>query len=230
MPHQVFNAHADKYDAWYDTEVGKAIFTMEVDCLKPLFHGLNRPYLEVGVGSGRFSQALGIEYGMDPAPAMLRIAKPRGIQVAESTGEEMPFLDRMFGGVLIALTLCFVNDPRKVLQEVLRVLQPEGGLVLGVILQTSPWADSYASKGKEGHPIYSKARFFSKGEVEDLLQLSGFKVTDYRSTLFQPPGQDRYHPERPVFGYRKSAGFVAIGSRKQATSQYKENCSLCSSC
>jgi ubiquinone/menaquinone biosynthesis C-methylase UbiE len=221
MPYQVFDAHADKYDAWYDTKVGKAIFAVEVDCLKPLIHRLNRPYLEVGLGSGRFAQALSVEYGVDPTLAMLRMAKARGIQVAKATGEELPFPDRMFGGVLIALTLCFVNDPRRVLQEVWKVLQPKGGLVLGFIPQASPWADFYASKGKEGHPIYSKARFFSKGEMEDLLQLSGFKVLDYCSTLFQPPGQDRYHPERQVFGYRKSAGFVAIGSRKQATSQYK---------
>ena len=48
---------------------------MEVDCLKPLFHEHKRPYLEIGVGSGRFAQALGIEYGVDTSPALLEIAR-----------------------------------------------------------------------------------------------------------------------------------------------------------
>jgi len=31
MPYHVFDIHASEYDAWYDTEAGKAIFAMEVD-------------------------------------------------------------------------------------------------------------------------------------------------------------------------------------------------------
>jgi len=218
MPYQVFDSHASEYDAWYDTEAGKAIFAMEVDCLKPLLHGYSRPYLEVGVGSGRFAQALGIEYGVEPAPALAHMAKNRGVKVTEATGEELPFPDKMFGGLLMAFTLCFMDKPQKALQEAWRVLQPEGGLVLGLILQNSPWAEFYASKGREGHPIYSKAKFFSKDEVESLLRVCGFKVADYRSTLFQPPGQSTYHLESPVSGYFQSAGFVAVGSQKQEAS------------
>jgi ubiquinone/menaquinone biosynthesis C-methylase UbiE len=209
------STHADEYDAWFDTEVGKAIFAMEVDCLKPILHRYSRPYLEVGVGSGRFAQALGIEYGVDPALTLLRKAKSRGIQVQSASGEKLPFPSNSFGGVLVALTLCFVDNPARVLQEVSRVLMPSGGLALGLILKESLWADFYARKGKEGHPIYSRAQFFSKDEIENLLQQSGFEVVKYRSVLFQPPGQSFYHFEQPANCYNKSAGFVALGSRKR---------------
>ncbi len=215
MPYQVFDSHASEYDAWYDTEAGKAIFAMEVDCLKPLLHSYSRPYLEVGVGSGRFAQALGIEYGVEPAPALAHMAKARGVKVTEATGEELPFPDKMFGGLLMAFTLCFLDNPQKALQEAWRVLQPEGGLVLGLILRDSPWAEFYAKKGKEGHPIYSQARFFSKDEVEHLLRLSGFKELRYRSVLFQPPGLSIYHTEKPTEGYFKDASFVSIVCQKQ---------------
>lgn len=214
MAYQVFNTHADEYDAWFDNEPGATIFAMEVECLRPFLHRYPRPYLEVGVGSGRFAQALGIEYGVDPAPAILRKAKSRGIKVQRASGEQLPFLSGSFGGVLIVLTLCFVDDPALVLQKVSRVLMPNGGLVLGLILKGSPWAEFYARKGKEGHPIYSKARFFFKDEAENLLYQSGFDELQYRSVLFQPPGQSFYHYEQPVQGYSKSASFVAIGSRK----------------
>ena len=214
MPYQFFDSRASEYDAWYDTEAGKAIFAMEVDCLKPLLHRYSRPYLEVGVGSGRFAQALGIEYGVEPAPAMARMVKARGVKVTEATGEELPFPDEMFGGLLMAFTLCFLDEPQKALQEAWRVLQREGGLVLGLILQDSPWGEFYARKGKEGHPIYSKAKFFSKDEVESLLLICGFKVLDYRSALFQPPGESTYSLEYPVPGYKESAGFIAMVSSR----------------
>lgn len=67
MSYQIFNSHTSEFDAWYDTEAGKAIFAMEVRCLKPLLHNYRRPYLEVGVGSGRFAKALEIECGIEPA-------------------------------------------------------------------------------------------------------------------------------------------------------------------
>lgn len=217
MSFAAFDAHAAAYDAWYDSEAGAAIFAMEVACLRPLLHRHRRPYLEIGVGPGRFAQALGIEYGLDPALALLRLAESRGVRVVKATGEKLPFADGMFGGVLIALTLCFVADPAVVLQEAQRVLLPEGGLVLGLILKGSPWAKHYASKGRAGHHLYSRARFFSRAEVEKLLQQSGFDVLDCRSVLFQPPGQRQYRPEGPVLGYRESAGFVAIGCHKQTS-------------
>ncbi|MDZ4230893.1 MAG: methyltransferase domain-containing protein, partial [Dehalococcoidales bacterium] len=93
--------HASEYDAWYDTEVGKVIFAMEVDCLKPLLHRYSGPYLEIGLGSGRFAQALGIEYGVEPAPALAHMARNKGVKVTKATGEELPFQDKMFGGILM---------------------------------------------------------------------------------------------------------------------------------
>ena len=217
MSYQVFDAHADKYDAWYDNEPGKTIFAMELACLQPFLHSCPRPYLEVGVGSGRFAQGLVIEYGVDPSLALLEKAKARGTEVKRASGEKLPFLDHSFWGILIALTFCFVDDPAQVLREVSRVLTPQGELVLGLILKNSPWAEFYTEKGRAGHSIYSKARFFSRDEVENLLRQFGFDEFQYHSVLFQPPGLSSYHHERPIDSYIESAGFVAIGSRKRQT-------------
>jgi SAM-dependent methyltransferase len=215
VSYRAFNAHADEYDAWFDSEPGATVFATEVECLRPLLHSYPRPYLEVGVGSGRFAQALGIEYGVDPALALLTKAKARDTNVIRARGEKLPFASGSFGGALLALTLCFVDYPLRALREVSRVLVSNGGLVLGLILKESPWAESYMAKAKEGHPIYSQARFFSKNEVESLLHQSGFDNFHYRSVLFQPPEQGFYHLERPLSAYRKSSGFTAISTRKR---------------
>lgn len=211
---QVFDAYADRYDAWYDSPAGKVLFAAEAACLRPLLGLFPRPYLEVGVGTGRFAEALNVEYGLDPTPRALEKARRRGIKVTLGRGEELPFPDARFGGVLVAFTLCFVSEPDKVLQEIWRVLIPGGGLVLGVLLRGTPWADFYARRGAEGHPLYSTARFYSKEEVEALLKHNAFRIVAYRSTLFQGPGLEVYQEEQPVDGYVSEASFVGVAAVK----------------
>lgn len=220
--YRVFDTRAAEYDAWYDGEPGKGIFAMEVECLKPFLQTCPRPHLEIGVGTGRFAAALKVEYGLDPAPGPLRIAASRGIQVVRAVGEKVPFADGSFGGVLLALTLCFVDNPLAVLRETRRILRPDGRLMLGLVPGESPWAKHYLRKGDEGHWIYRGARFYSREQIESLLRLSRFEVVAYRSSLFQRPGQDRYPIETPASGYRPSAGFVAMAADLQ-----RNRCSHC---
>ncbi|MFA0759832.1 MAG: hypothetical protein KEFWMYNX_002265 [Candidatus Fervidibacter sp.] len=44
----LFEALADRYDAWYDGLVGRIAFPLEVACLRPLLKGAPFPWLEVG--------------------------------------------------------------------------------------------------------------------------------------------------------------------------------------
>ncbi len=218
MPRQeaskVFDEYTDQYDAWYDTVKGRALLATEVACLRPLLDQFPRPYLEVGVGTGRFSQALEIEHGIDLSAPALELARGRGVSVRQASGEQIPFKDSLFGGVLMALTLCFVDDPDAAVREARRVLMPGGGLVLGLLLKGTPWADSYARRGQEGHPTYRSARFHTKSEVESLLREGGFSIVRYRSTLFQKHGLKTYEIEAPVEGFAEGAGFVGLAAVK----------------
>jgi ubiquinone/menaquinone biosynthesis C-methylase UbiE len=55
---QVFDVSAKRYDAWYNKPFGKSAFTLEKACIESLLKNLKQPFLEVGVGTGRFAQAL----------------------------------------------------------------------------------------------------------------------------------------------------------------------------
>ncbi len=211
-PQPAFDAPAQQYDAWYDTPKGQAILAIEVACLRPLVERFPRPRLEVGVGTGRFAQALGIEYGLDPAPGPLAIARSRGVVAVQGYGEALPFASRTFGCVLLAFTLCFVADAAAVLREARRVLRPDGGLVMALLLKGTPWAGSYAARGAQGHPIYRDARFHAKDEVETLLKTAGFGAMTWRSALFQAPGLAAYHWEEPVPGRHPQAGVTAVAA------------------
>jgi SAM-dependent methyltransferase len=114
----------------------------------------------------------------------------------------------------MAFTLCFVGDPGAVMREIHRVLFPGGGLVLGLLLKGTPWADFYEQRGREGDPLFDTVHFYRREEVEALLKESGLCVTGFRSTLFQPPGLGVYNDEEPVDGYAPGAGFVTIAAVK----------------
>ena len=86
----VFGEHAERYDAWFESARGRTLFESEVRCLRRLSNGLPRPWLEVGVGTGRFAQALGVDVGVDPALRALRLAAQRGVQVVTALGEAIP--------------------------------------------------------------------------------------------------------------------------------------------
>lgn len=72
----IFYTGAADYDRWFDTPEGSILFGDELKATRLLWHSDWHPALEVGVGTGRFAQVLGIEYGLDPAPGALRLRPP----------------------------------------------------------------------------------------------------------------------------------------------------------
>lgn len=118
----IFDLIAEAYDNWHDTLEGHSIFREEVRCLRQLRDDYSGRWLEVGVGTGRFAAALGITHGIDLSPQMAAIARRRGLVVQIGRVEQLPFHDRVFDGVLMSLTLCFVVNPERAFCECARIL------------------------------------------------------------------------------------------------------------
>lgn len=209
---------AATYDAWYDSPTGRPILATEIAALRPLVEFFPEPRLEIGVGTGRFAELLGVRFGLDPSREALTLARRRGILVADAIGEAVPFVSRHFGVVLIAFTLCFLTDPAAVFRETRRLLADGGGLVIGFLPRGTPWADLYALRATRGHPRYRHARFYTVAELEQLLADSGFRVTARRSTLRQPPGLARYDIEAAHDGIQADGSFTAISAIDQSRS------------
>lgn len=208
-----FNELAQEYDAWFDGD-GSLIFFNEVQAFRALLPSLPKPWLEIGVGSGRFAEALGIETGIDPSSKLLEIAKGRGINAFLGRGEDELFDEKSFGTVFLIVTLCFLDSPRKVLKEVNRILRPDGKLVIGLVLRENPWGKFYQQQKNEGHRFYRYATFFTNDEVIKLLAGTSFVVEKTVSTLFQEPGNIQ-REEEPREGYSPDAGFTIIVAGKR---------------
>jgi ubiquinone/menaquinone biosynthesis C-methylase UbiE len=211
----VFGTFAERYDKWYDKPFGKTAFNLENECIKSLSKNLERSFLEIGVGTGRFAISLKIEYGIDKSVGMLKFAEERGIEVIRGGGENLPFVDASFGAVFLIVTLCFIDDPLKVLKEASRVIKDNGSVILGLILKESPWASFYEKKGKEGNVFYKIAKFYTIDELKSMLNNTGLQISEIRSTILQPPTEEPLHLEFSSEGYYKEAGFVAIKTQKR---------------
>ena len=212
---RVFDVFAERYDAWYEKPFGKSAFNLEKACTELLCKNLRQPFLEIGVGTGRFAEALKIRYGVDSSVGVLRFATKRGITVIRGKGEQLPFPNKCFGAVFIIVTLCFVNTPITVLEEASRVLRDDGCIILGLILRESPWANFYTKKGEEGNVFYKIARFYTMNELKSMLRDVGLQVSEIRSTILQPPTEEPLHFEPSKKGHYKDSGFVAIKTQKR---------------
>jgi len=206
----VFQRHADRYEAWFDTTRGWTLFESEAQCLRRVSRGLPRPWLEVGIGTGRFAGALGIDAGVDPAGRMVPYAAARGVPVARALGEALPFADAAFGAVFVVVTICFAQDPAGLFREARRVLARDGALVLGVVPAGSPWGRFYRAKADAGHPFYTAARFFSPEALDGLAHDVGLRRRAAASTLFQNPQQETLQVDPSRDGVVPGAGFVAL--------------------
>ena len=207
----VFHERADEYDSWFNDSL---LFAIETAAIRALPVPVQAPALEIGVGPGRFAEALNSGFGIDPAAAPLHIAANRGIAVCRAIGEALPFCSGSCSRISIFFTLCFVHNPAQVLSESHRVLQENGHLVLGFVPATGKWGVNLQQKKESGHPFYEHARFFSIEEVEALLTDQGFALRSAVSTLYQAPG-DVTQLEAPQDGMDGKAGFVVLLAAKQ---------------
>jgi ubiquinone/menaquinone biosynthesis C-methylase UbiE len=205
----VFDKYSKEYDLWY--EENRFVYLSELEVLKKVVPRKGKG-LEIGVGTGRFAQPLGVSYGIDPSEKMLEIARRRGIKTFVGKGENLPFDDDEFDFVLIVITLCFVDNPEQVISESRRVLKDDGRLIIGIVDKDSHLGKFYLEKKKEGHRFYKEANFFSAKEIMELLKKYNFKKIVTFQTIFQPLERIK-EIERPRKGFGEG-GFVIICGRK----------------
>jgi SAM-dependent methyltransferase len=205
-----FDALAESYDAWYDAPDGRRLFSEEVTGLRDLLEEAPRPWLEVGVGTGRFAEALHIDEGIEPSETMRRLAANRGVTVRAGRAEALPYDSDSFGEVLLVMSLCFLDDPNAALRECRRILRRDGVLIVGIVPRESPLGRRYAEKAAAGHPFYSKATFYTPRDVRRLAERAGFAFVRAVSCLLEPPGEAPPPASAPRDGILPGAGFVAM--------------------
>ncbi|WP_379969683.1 class I SAM-dependent methyltransferase [Ectobacillus sp. sgz5001026] len=178
----LFDHSAKTYDEWCKTPLGSFVDTVEkqmiveLSDLKP-----GEQALDIGCGTGIYSLLLalhGLEVtGIDISSEMLQRAKEKAekqkqsIHFMEGDIHNLPFEDNTFDLVISNLVLEFVDSPNDVIAEGMRVLKPEGRMVVGMIGKKSDWAKMYKKRGEEKkESVFAGAHFFSLEDINKLYQ------------------------------------------------------------
>jgi SAM-dependent methyltransferase len=204
-----FDLYTEAYDAWFDA--CPWAFLSEVEALRH-FMPPKGEFLEVGVGTGRFAQALGIQRGVDPSPSMRAWSQRRGIEAVEGVAEALPFEDGRFDAVVMVTTLCFLDDAEVALAESKRVLKPGGRFIAGFVDARSDLGRSYQERRGESR-FCGGARFWNVPDFTGAILRAGFVAPLIAQTLFRPMDSMRdIEPARPGYG---EGSFVVVATAKE---------------
>lgn len=148
--------------------------------------------LDVGSGPGRDAlllQKKGLDVVcLDASQAMVEIAKEKGLEAVQGDFLELPFEDEAFDGVWAYTSLLHVPKAmgEKAVQEIRRVLKPNGVFGLGLIEGTT---EEYRESSGVNMPRFFA--YYTKEELEQLLGKFGFRIA-YFNTL-QPRSKTYLH-------------------------------------
>lgn len=174
-----FDSYNELYENWFEKHF--EIFTAEINALKHLFTPVEKA-LEVGIGTGRFAEKLGIKLGVEPSEAMARTAMQKGLTVVKGTAEKLPFFDESMNMILMVTVVCFVDSINLSLKEAYRVLKPDGYVLIGFVPLESYLGQKHYSN-RDGSRFYGQAHFYSTDEMLTHLKNTGFSEIKTAQTL-----------------------------------------------
>ena len=193
---RLYDDLADIYDHSRFLYLTRRLERCEEKVLREWLDKLESPMLDVGCGSGRYSLRLvdrGVEVvSIDLSLRMLRVLlrKLEGHRVKEDVhvvladGENLPFRDGSFKGLLCTLTFDHLQGPEKAVSEFSRVLRSGGLCIISTLnekhlkllrrLLRIP-ADKTLFLGETIPPTLVYEVGHTGLEVQELLSANGFK-------------------------------------------------------
>ena len=208
---ELFDKYVQDYEAWYDKY--PEVYESELAALREQLIKLpeNIRGIEVGVGTGRFAQPLGIREGIEPSEEMARLAVKRNVEILKGTAENLPYGDLKFDFVLF-VTVCHLNNIRLAIEQAHRVLKHKGTLIIGFLDEDRPVAKAYREK-RFNSTFFRNARFYSVKLMQQIIEEAGFKNAEFTQTLFGNL-DDIKEIQLPKPGYGEGSFVVVTATKK----------------
>jgi len=205
-----FERHTIKYEEWF--EKNEFAYKSELQAVRYLLPKKGAG-VEIGVGTGRFAEPLGIRVGVEPSKAMRKVAQKRGIEVIDGVAEALPFEDCLFDFALMVTTICFVGDIETSFKEAFRVIKPAGFFINGFVDRKSSLGRFY-HKHRVKNVFYKIATFYSVNEIIPYLKKAGFQNLAFTQTIFHALEEIK-EVEAMKEGYGEGS-FVVVSGMKPA--------------
>jgi ubiquinone/menaquinone biosynthesis C-methylase UbiE len=169
---------ADNYDAYYQTEAGKAVDKIEKNLFLTLMKNIPRgSLLEVGCGTGHWTEFFADQLfdvtAADSSENMLQIAERKNINAKflKADAHRLPFDNKSFDAVSALTVMEFVDDRNTVFKEIYRMLKPGGWFILGALN-----ARSEIAKKENRDSVFKHADFMSPETLGKELRMFGFPI------------------------------------------------------
>lgn len=206
---------AEDYDAWYRTPRGAWIGEQEYVLLRKwLAMPPGASLLDVGSGTGYFSRRFAREgavvTGLDADTEAVAYARTRtvgGDTYLVGDARKLPFADDRFDFCVAVTSLCFIEQQRAAISEMLRVASRR--IALGLLNRHSLL---YLTKGRAGgRGAYRGAHWHTQSDVTELL--AGLPVVNvqFNSAIYLPTGTAFARTiERLITSRLLLGGFLAV--------------------
>ncbi len=138
--------------------------------------------LEVGCSTGELLLAASSSFavtGVEADVASSQVARARGINCLNGTLPEAHFPDEHFDIVALYHVIEHLPSPRRTMQELFRILRPEGWLVIETPNIATFWFRLLGSRWRQFIPDHRF--FFTPETIKRLCLASGFEVVELRS-------------------------------------------------
>ena len=193
---QIFDDWPERYDNWFKTPIGSLIKKFEVDLTMDMLKPSSGQYiLDAGCGTGIFT-----EYFLDAGAKIkgLDLSEPMLLKAAEKFKDrnfsclpgditKLPFEDEIFDKAISVTSIEFIEEGKKAVDELFRVVKRGGFVLVATLNSLSPWAARRTEQGKKGHPIFKSAIFRSP---EEMLALANSVSGEYRTCIHFSKDED----------------------------------------
>lgn len=119
-------------------------------------------------------------------PHLLHVGNSQGDAYCES--DYLPFAESCMDLVCLPHVLEFSKNPHQTLREAVRILMPEGHLILAGINPISAWGIRQVFTKDLVYPW--QGHFFTLSRIKDWLALLGLELVSVRMSAYEPPIND----------------------------------------
>lgn len=179
---EVFDNYVEAYEAWYDKY--PEVYESELAAIREQLIKLpeNIRGIEVGVGTGRFAQPLGIKEGIEPSEEMAKKAMNRNVEILKGVAENLPYGDLQFDFVLF-VTVCHLENIKLAIEQAHRVLKHKGSIIIGFLDKDQSIAKEYTER-RQYSTFFKNANFYTVNYIKKIVEEAGFKNLEFIQTLF----------------------------------------------
>lgn len=202
---KLFDSWADSYEAGYSDGSPSSHYFLtrlsHIDALLDVPAGSK--VLDVGCGVGMTSEPLfnrGISFfGVDLSQKMLhacqnRVSHLERCHLAVGRIEQIPYADSCFDACICTGVLEYVEDITTALGEIVRVLKPDGIVLLSLWNKLSPYRVTQNLRCLYSGQALAE-RMFTEREGRNMVHLAGLKLTDllyFDFNIFVPPLDSKF--------------------------------------